>query len=102
MVAIQQGLLHPAAAVGIPVHREHIGKIVSRYIHTPAIPIEQSNIVPAVAGQEVVPDVGVSLNDRHIPMRSMVGVQSKPCINQTSIKIAPLRREKVSEAIGEK
>jgi hypothetical protein len=83
------------------VQRDHICKIISRYIDAPAVPIENANVISTIARQEVVPDVGVSLNDRHIPMRSVVRVEPNARIYQASIKIAPLQREAIAEAIDE-
>jgi hypothetical protein len=38
------------------MQRKHAGKIVSRTIDPPAIPIEYANIIPAVTGQRGSPD----------------------------------------------
>ena len=59
MVTIEQMPLEPAAMIGKPVERHHIGEVVGRHINAPGIPIEDSDIIAAARlRQKNVPDPG--------------------------------------------
>jgi hypothetical protein len=102
VVTIEQRALGAAPAIGIPMHRHHVGEIVGGDVDAPGIPIEQPQILAAVGTrQKDVPDMGVALHDREIAMGMVAAVQARSRLDQLLIKIAPLARQALAHAIGE-
>ena len=70
MVVVEQRGLKDAAEIRVPVKRHHVGEIVGAHIDAPKIRTKDLNVVAAAGlGQEDVPDMRVTLNDRDIAMR---------------------------------
>ena len=68
MVMIEERVFHSAAALGIPVRRYHVGKVVRCQTYAPIIPVEEPDVAAAVSGGSN-PDMGVAVNDREIAAR---------------------------------
>jgi hypothetical protein len=54
MVMIEERVFHSAAALGIPVRRYHVGKIVRCQTYAPIIPVEEPDVAAAVSGKEII------------------------------------------------
>jgi len=83
------------------VHCHHVGKIVGANSDTPAIPIEESNVIAAIFGQETIPDVRVSLNSRDVAMGVIAGKQTGRCREQSFVKVVPRARQAIADPDSE-
>jgi hypothetical protein len=83
------------------VDRHHVGEVVGRDTKTPAVPIEETYVGPAVARQETVPDMRVAVNDRHCtPAQGALDEARRP-IEQQRIKVPSLSRRAIAEPVLE-
>src|SRR5690349_11928 len=98
---IEQGSLHPAPAVGIPVRCHHIGEIVRRHSNAPGIPIEEPDVIgSAIARQEVVPDMSVAVNERKMATRVIAREETGSRVKKLLVQIAPFTWQAVAETVG--
>src|SRR5262245_40319132 len=91
VIMIEQVPLMAAPKIREPMERHHVSEIVSTYVDTPGIPIQQAKVATAcVVWHEDIPDVRIAVHDRHIAMRVIALVQMGTGVDQALIKIAPL------------
>ena len=98
---IEQRPLQSAPALGIPVRRHHVGEVVRGHADAPDIPIEKPHVRAAVARQEVVPDVGVAVDDCDIAARVDARKQTGCRLDESLVQIAPFARQTVAEPVAE-
>ncbi len=101
MVEVEQRPLENIASIRIPMQRNHISEIVGANVDAPAVPIEKSNVVTTILRQKAIPVVCVSLHESHMMVRVAALVQLRPALDQSSVEIAPMRRQQVADAIEE-
>src|SRR5215471_19318352 len=101
MVDVEQRSLENIAAIRIPMKRNHISEIVGADIDAPAVPIEKSNVVTTILRQKAIPVVCVALHEGQMVVRVVALVQLRATLDQSSVEIAPMRRQQAADAIEE-
>src|SRR5262245_26038531 len=65
VITLEQACLQPRAALGIPVHRHHVGQVRDAAPDAPRVPVDKPNTRgDTVAWIEHVPYMGVAVDER--------------------------------------
>jgi hypothetical protein len=102
MKGVEQAGLESLPQLGVPVHGHHAGQVVRAHVDAPRVPVEQPAAVPgAVARQEAVPDVRISLDHCHVAVRLIARRQSRSGVEQALIQRTSIRRKALAHFVRE-
>ena len=79
------------------MRRHHVRKIVRRHSDAPGIPIEDPDVVGAIARQEIVPDMSVAVNQRKMAMRMVAREETGTRVEKPFVQITPFMWQAVTK-----